>query len=491
MIKIHGNRSSLFIVGGSFLIAVACLAACTVLDTTSVGGSKVNETKAQVGRYYLLPKALITIEGQPDKAGKNLLVDASVSLVADSRFRYFLNWKSNPFSEDIINNLDVDSDGMLTSVNYSAEDKTPQILSDLVTTTVNIAKIAKDLGVFGLDQNVQTLPPFTYVFDPFDEAETDRVKGELFTKQHLELQITPGPHGTRSELGRDLNPKVADHPRAGDPKGGGVFYHPPTTVEMLLIDHGLQEAINKAQTIAADERRALAKPTAAPTAKPTAAPTAKPTAAPSAAPKTTPPPPDKTQPIPKPATMCHVVVTVPDVDQVACLRLSRSFLTKRESNLGFAHGMPTTFVFKQPSGVQAFTGTLSSISGIIAAAVPTLINVKTVPSPQKALTPPPASGPNETIPAKVKSSGALASDITDEMPGPSTQSLETTITKLRQNILSQSNQVDEQSAQLDAQKATIMKLRQSLIDSLKAANKTNEEINQVLKGLGLDPIQAE
>src|ERR1700747_2780808 len=80
----------------------------------------------------------ITIEGKPDTVG-NLLVDASVSLVADSRFRYFLYWKPNPFSEDIVNNLDVDSDGMLTSVNYSAEDKTPQILSDLVTTTVNIA----------------------------------------------------------------------------------------------------------------------------------------------------------------------------------------------------------------------------------------------------------------------------------------------------------------------------------------------------------------
>ncbi len=59
-----------------------------------------------------------TVSGAEDG---NYLIDTTVSLVADSRFRYFLYWKSNPFSEDIINNLDVDSDGMLTSINYSSE----------------------------------------------------------------------------------------------------------------------------------------------------------------------------------------------------------------------------------------------------------------------------------------------------------------------------------------------------------------------------------
>ena len=142
-----------------------------------------NGQKPKVGRYYMLPKALITIEGAPDKDG-NLLIDATVALVADSQFRYFLYWRPNVFSEDIFNNIDVDSDGMLTSVNYSAEDKTPQILSDLVTTTVNIAKIAKDLGA-GLDTSYVKYPPFTYTFDPFDRAEVDRVVYDLRTRDKI------------------------------------------------------------------------------------------------------------------------------------------------------------------------------------------------------------------------------------------------------------------------------------------------------------------
>jgi hypothetical protein len=175
----------------TFALALAgiWLVGCTALDTSNVGSEKISTLKPQVGRYYLLPKALITIEGAPDTNG-NLLIDASVSLVADSKFRYFLRWRPNVFSEDIFNNIDVDSDGMLTSINYSAEDKTPQILSDLVTTTVNIAKIAKDLGA-GLDTGSVKYPPFTYTFDPFDAAETNKVKSQLFTRQNIELQISP------------------------------------------------------------------------------------------------------------------------------------------------------------------------------------------------------------------------------------------------------------------------------------------------------------
>lgn len=151
---------------------------------------------------------------------------------------------------------------MLTSINYSAEDKTPQILSDLVTTTVNIAKIAKDLGA-GLSLSVTPYPPFTYTFDPFDAAETNRVKDQLMARQNIELRISPRPSGTRSEIGRDLNARLAYHARADDPQGGGVFYHPPTTVEMLLIDHNVEKAEQKANKVKADQelpRRIRTKP---------------------------------------------------------------------------------------------------------------------------------------------------------------------------------------------------------------------------------------
>lgn len=482
---------------GSILIGAAYLVSCTVLDTMSAGSSKVDETKPQVGRYYMLPKALITIEGAPDKDG-NYLVDTSVSLVADSRFRYFLYWKSNPFSEDIINNLDVDSDGMLTSVNYSSEDKTPQILSDLVTTTVNIAKIAKTFGAALVGGAVTPLP-FTYTFDPFDEAEARSVKNELSAKQHFELQISPWPSGTRTELGSYLNRKIAGHPRIDDPQSGGVFYHPPTTVEMLLIDQAPPKKPNTSSDSSKKKNEGD---------DPAASPTASPTASPSPPGQTSPSPntgkaatqnsgvkqsPSTTgsgnpQPIQKPATLCHVVVTVPDVDKVACLRLGRSFLTKRESNLGFAHGMPTTFVFKQPSGVQAFTGTLSSISGIVAAAVPSLIDVKSTSTvtPQKAVAQPVSTVATKT-PLGGGSTGGKALS-----PALGNVGADDTVAQLQSQI----DAMQQELAQKDNDNATFMKnkadtiaaLRAKLIDALEKQGMSIDDINQVLKQVGSYPI---
>jgi hypothetical protein len=209
------------IVKAGFIVAALWLVSCTALDTRSARPQNINGQKSRVGRYYMLPKALITIEGAPDKDG-NLLIDATVALVADSQFRYFLYWRPNVFSEDIFNNIDVDSDGMLTSVNYSAEDKTPQILSDLVTTTVKIAKIAKDLGA-GLDTSSVKYPPFTYTFDPFDRAEVNRVVYDLRTRDKLELRISPGPSGVRSAIGRLIKSKGALSRQSGGSAWGRGF----------------------------------------------------------------------------------------------------------------------------------------------------------------------------------------------------------------------------------------------------------------------------
>jgi len=224
-------------------------------------------------------------------------------------------------------------------------------------------------------------------------------------------------------------------------------------------------------------QEALAQAAATPSATPPpGSPSPSPSPSPSAPanPQKSPPPtaPDKTQPMPKPATLCHVVVTVTDVDQVACLPLGRSFLTKRESNLGFAHGMPTTFVFKQPSGVQAFTGTLSSISSIVASAVPTLINVKSTPSaPAKATQTPVAAvqskTPGSRSGGKTTSAPAAAEALSaEETPPPNIQDIQDEL-----NRLSQNHQQDTD---------TINKVRLLFIRQLKAENKTSAEINAIL-----------
>ncbi len=457
-------KLTLFSLGCSFICG------CTALDTTAAGDKKVDERKPHVGRYYMLPKALITIEGHPDTDG-NLLLDASTSLVADRRHRYFLRWKPNPFYEDIFNNVDVDSDGMLTSVNYSAEDKTPQILSDLVSSTINVAKIAKDLG-YGLDV-VASHAPFKYTFDPFDAAEVGQVKHDLLTKQSFELQVAPRARGGRTELANEIDASVRQHERAVDPQHGGLFYHPPTTFEMLLIDHNGEKAKAKAQ------KAASALIANSPTPAPGKGTTPNAPEGNNSTPKPSNPPSpiDTAQPTTQPATLCHIVMTVPNVDEVACMQQGRSFLTKREANLGFAHGMPTTFVFKQPSGIQAVTGILSSLSGTVSTAIPSLINVKsTSTSTQKPTTPTviPASA-NAAASTHVTQRTPLTAETGQTLPGPSNQDLQNTI-----NALNHLHQNDT---------ARMGKLRQSLIDSLESAGKTTDEINEILKEDGLAPMQ--
>jgi hypothetical protein len=188
-------------------------------------------------------------------------------------------------------------------------------------------------------------PPFKYTFDPFSAVETNRVRGELRRQQLIALSIAPDPatiHHLR---------------RANDPESGGVFYHPPTTIDLLIVD--------------------LNNPVTATTPPPVATPGANRSgdnkSTPSAAGGDT----SGDKPTAKggPVNQCHVVMTVPDLDRVACFRLGRAFMTKREANLTFAHGMPAKLVFKQPSAVQAVTGTLSAVTGAIGTAIPTLVKV--------------------------------------------------------------------------------------------------------------------
>lgn len=352
----------------SILTAVFLLPACTALETTS-GPNAQFDAKPHVGQYYLLPKAMLTIEGAPDASG-NYLVNASASLVADHRYKYFLNWKSNGFSEDTISNLEVGSDGLLTSVNYSAEDKTPAIVSDVINTGINVFKIAANFATFrGAKQTVKR-QPFRYIFDPFDRHETSKVVNRLWEDQKIALYLNPDPA------------RVAHLARAPDPDGGGVFYHPPTTIELLLIDQN--------NLVISDNSAGRTGHRADKTNSATAA------APPSADGNTKPADADK-KPAGKggeggddggndgdsggkpktgaPATRCRIVMTVPDLDRVVCFRLGRSFMTKREASLSFSHGMPGKLVFKQPSTIQAVTGTINSATSAVASAVPTLIKV--------------------------------------------------------------------------------------------------------------------
>lgn len=422
------------------------------------------------------------MQGAADTDG-NYLVTTSMNLVPDHRFKYFLNWKPNVFSEDVISSLEVGSDGLLSTVNYSAEDKTPVIIGDVITTGINLFKIAGDLGLTRAEHGGATAnrPPFKYTFDPFSVYEATKVRDELLKNQRIALHIWPDPAKTV-------------HPTRADPESGGVFYHPPTTIEFLLVDKNTTVGPQESPTpsSAAGQRADKKKPAEASQSPTTArvSPTASPASGGTQSPSTA-----GASPAASPAnggtkdgsngggaasagspvTRCRVVFTVPDVDRIACFRLGRSFMTKREANLTFSHGMPGKLVFKQPSAVQAVTGTLSTATSTVANAVPTLIKVSddrkiAALQEQSSL----ATEQSKLLEARTKliqDQQALATATSAPPPNPNR---------------SNDENMNELRNQIQQQQQNITNMKQDIKRKLQSSDLSSEEKTKAIEAAGLD-----
>lgn len=349
-IEIRSWAVCFFAVAMAFFTSPGCTTLRTsrepVADQQEAGKAQADIVKAtreerlgRVGQYYFLPKALIQIigvrtfappaaESQPPKVN-GLVITITKVLVADRRSRFYLRWTQNPFYDDNLKELSVDDRGLLQTVNFDATDQTPGILQDLAEATVNVFRIAGGGGVATRAKNPDDpdyepeLEPFTYIFDPFDRAEVTAVKARL-RLNNLILDLTPEPVALQSEIGRRLariqgtSQNVESNPSAFDPKSGGVFYHPPTTVEMRL-------RYSSEETYRLVERK---------------------------------------------------VLTVPDLSRIANFRFGRSPLVKRATALTFVDGMPSKAVVDRPSPFRAATSAIKGVTGIVADAIPTIVNVK-------------------------------------------------------------------------------------------------------------------
>ena len=80
--------------------------------------------------------------------------------------------------------------------------------------------------------------------------------------------------------------------------------------------------------------------------------------------------------IDKPNLITRKTITVPNPDVVAHFPFRRAPLVASTTALTLVDGMPTGFTIDRPSPVKAFTGLLKTVTSTVAAAVPTLVNVK-------------------------------------------------------------------------------------------------------------------
>lgn len=139
-------------------MALSGLTGCAVLSST-----ELNSSIPAVGQPYMLPKALLPVE-LVESGGQISLRVLPPRLVGDPKAQYVLSRQSSPFASDDIK-VDV-TDGMLSSITATTEDKLLEALKALFTGT------AKDDKKEGADASGSTETVlFRGDFDPDDKAD--------------------------------------------------------------------------------------------------------------------------------------------------------------------------------------------------------------------------------------------------------------------------------------------------------------------------------
>lgn len=295
------------------------LAGCSTLRTKSSDIVGYEDRNARIGQYYFLPRSIVTIQGQMvDKAGYT--VSMTQALVPDKSHRYFVRWTPNLAYDDDLKGVNVDEDGLLSSVEVETTDQTPAILKDLTQTAVNLFTIAGHIpSRLRTDGQTETRKPFKVSFDPSDDQAVTAAKNLLQAQQSIDLQVSL-KHFPRYADRKYVWPKTKfeDDGRVL-PQDGGLFYHPPTVADLKLVDSWDKN---------------LGTNTA------------------------------------------EVALRVPDKDHLACVRFGRGFMVKRATKMVFAKGMPKELTNTQPSQLRALTNTVQEVTKIVADGIPAIVNVK-------------------------------------------------------------------------------------------------------------------
>ena len=311
--------SHLAIIAG-LLLLTTLNSGCSSYRSTAVDPSHP-EKHDRMGLWYKLPKALLTIQGKPNKADPiGYEITVAQEIVADSRRDYHLAWTKQPLYDDkTVKPVTVNAKGLLTNVELNTTDQTPGIITDLVDTTISVFKIAGGGAQSAeLKAALAEMPPFSYTLDPFDLKERERVLARL--REHgIEVQICPPASGSMSCVGLSLAGggkavAQADLAQIEVLQRDGVLFHPPTAMELRFEIARLNLITRK-------------------------------------------------------------TVTVPNPDIIAHFPFRRAPMVASTTVLTLVDGMPTGFSIDRPSPVKAFTGLLKTVTSTVASAVPTLVNV--------------------------------------------------------------------------------------------------------------------
>ena len=268
----------------------------------------------RLGNYYFLPRGLIQIDGGP--VSKDFSTDFHVTVksvnVPDKERRFFLRQHANPFYDDDLQ-LKINGKGLLETVNFTTEDKTPAIIDKVTETFIDVARIgASGRGALFMNpQEARTaivLKPFHVVFDPFNPAEKEAARKKL-EECGFALTFPDATPGNALVAGDSKDRKLVyretrDSVSPPDPAAAeGIFYRPPTVVALAVA------TLDSSQT----------------------------------------------------GVLQQVYVRVPNRNEVAVMDASRSFLIKKKSNYALVDGDLIQIDHNRPSQAMALVGIPASI----------------------------------------------------------------------------------------------------------------------------------
>lgn len=232
--------------------------------------------------------------------------------VPDASARYYLRQNHNPFYDDATL-LEVDAAGLLATTNVVTEDKTPAIIDKVTETLVNVAKISANLG--GSPFGIRSIKQVAkQKLLPFNCTFDPLIPSEVDTARRQMKDCG----FSLSVSSADADGKGSTPVAAGKLATSGVYYRPPVTVQIRVTTLGDFDG--------------------------------------------------------------HMIesstVRVPDPRHIAVLDLRRPFLVKKTTNLAFVDGDLKKVDYTKPSEALAFVSIPASVTGKIAEALPSIIQVK-------------------------------------------------------------------------------------------------------------------
>ncbi|WP_155931157.1 hypothetical protein [Methylomonas sp. 11b] len=204
------------------------LQSCTVLESKlsrlESGTIQLSDTNEN-SRDYFLPTGRLRVTVELFSSG-TMNITTQTSIEADPNLTYLLSYKDNWFFNDNIK-VSLSDKGLLNSVSFTVEDKSPEIISNLAETAKNAIKLAAMAGGAGAEELVFKIDE---TINPIKKDELDNINKSLEdVGLVIKFEKAGWSIGERTDPSKDLT----ENPLKYD----GIFYRQKLPYKLTIISN--------------------------------------------------------------------------------------------------------------------------------------------------------------------------------------------------------------------------------------------------------------